>query len=109
MQLLKVRSFSQVINDMFSFLKLNIKPLGQVMLFLVLPALLVSYFLLPNSEILSSLLSSTSATKSSFDVTRTALAYLGIFISQLFLSLSIIQLFDKYEESENGILERKDI
>lgn len=114
MQLLKTRNFTDVINDTLGFIKLNIKPMLQVILFLVLPILVFGCFFF--SRYFTAIMGvaghtdPTAVTQAIMgSVGSIALGYIGIIIGSVCLYLTVTEAFLKYEASETGVIEASDI
>lgn len=108
-ELLKPRNFGEVINDTLLFIRANIKPLGQVILWLVLPILIIGgYFM---SDYFAGIFSIMGNRSSYLGQGRLpfSLGYLGMIVASFCLHLAIIQLFLSYEKSETGVIEASEL
>ncbi len=114
MELLKPRNFSEVINDTLAFIKINIRSLGQVILWLVLPIILVGgYFFSDYFQSILNMMGHRDVMAGNhglpFSISSLGLGYLGILGASFCQHLAIMQLFLKYEKSETGVVEASDI
>jgi hypothetical protein len=109
-QLLKVRAFTEVINDTISFAKLYIKPIGYAILVLVVPLYVLGSFF------------SASSLSSAFNVGHSAnmlnlkrfgassiAGFLILMIGGMMLNVIFISSFIAVERSDTGTLDSKDI
>lgn len=109
-QLLKVRAFTDVINDSIAFAKRYIKQFGYPILVLVVPIYILGSFLY------SGIMASTyghSLSANYFDLKRYTMAgslgLLTLTAGRILLSIIFISTFLYVENSENGEIDSKDI
>jgi magnesium-transporting ATPase (P-type) len=109
-QLLKVRPFTEVINDAIAFARRYIRQFGYVILVLVVPIYIIGAFLY-SSSISSAFDLGRSA--SLFNIKRFAAGSLFgavvLMIGRLLLSVIFMSTFLLVENSENGEVDAKDI
>lgn len=106
-ELLKARNFSDVINDTLAFIKLHAKPMGKVIVLLVLPLLIFgTYFFSAYFNAVFSTIGQTDPSVVTGAILKSAvkilLGYIGLIAASLCMSLTIIETFLNYEKTGGG-------
>src|SRR4051812_20354279 len=109
-RLLRIRQFSDVLNDSISFAKKYARPIGYAILILVVPVYVLGSFFYSNN--LASLLKS-GHTQNLFNfksiIAGGSAGLLVLVVGRLLLTVIFISAFLHIENSETGALQPKDI